>query len=70
MQTLTTNLRKCCAKCKRNKYELELAYSSFGGDVILLTCDHLEVCKIIDQDDAPLFDINDEGSEVYGQTMS
>lgn len=61
MRTLTTNLRKCCANCSNNSYELETAYHSMGGDLILLTCEHLEVCKIIKQGEPCLFD--DESSD-------
>lgn len=61
MRTLTTNLRKCCANCSNSSYELETAYSCLGGDVVMLTCDHLEVCKIINQGEPRLFD--DESSD-------
>lgn len=61
MRTLTTNLRKCCANCSNNSYELETAYHSMGGDLVLLTCDHIDVCIFIDQDEPRLFD--DESSD-------
>lgn len=53
--TLTTNLKRCCTKCQYGSYELATEINSISGDHTVLTCEHIDVCKIIDSEDSYLF---------------
>lgn len=58
--TLTTNLKRCCAKCPHSRYELLKEIETMSVEFTVLTCEHINVCKIIDQKDMYLFVNSDE----------